>query len=150
MVYTNRSAWKTMLNEASETVMMAVAEQMLADSLYKIPMEEGSLRASGRVESDAEGVFLSWTGVYAAYQWYGMRIDGTHVVRNYTTSGTGKLWVEEARAQNQAKWHRVAQNAMEAWDQSASRVFIPKQPVQEVSLDADFLAKLSKKIDKIK
>lgn len=110
-VYTNHSAWQSAIEKASKTAQMAIAEQMMSDSLELIPKEEGTLRATGRIESDAEGVFLSWSGVYAAYQWYGMRVDGTHVVRNYTTPGTGKMWVEEARAQNSAKWQRVAQNA---------------------------------------
>ena len=60
---------------------------------------------------DAGSRDLVWSNVYAAYQWYGMRVDGTHVVENYTTPGTGKMWVEQARAESGDNWQKVTQNA---------------------------------------
>ena len=44
--------------------------------------------------------------VYAGYQYFGIRADGTHKVRNYTTPGTGKLWVEVAQAVNGKNWEK--------------------------------------------
>lgn len=112
-ITTNRSAWKNALSKASLNAEKALGEQMLSDSLNYIPKQEGSLRDSGRLETDNEGAFLSWKGVYAAYQWYGMRADGTHVVHNYTTPGTGKMWVDAAGQANKSKWQQVAQNAFD-------------------------------------
>ena len=60
---------------------------------------------------DAGSRDLVWSNVYAAYQWYGMRVDDTHVVENYTTTGTGKMWVEQARAESGDNWQKVTQNA---------------------------------------
>ena len=35
---------------------------------------------------------IEWLAPYARYQYYGVREDGTHVVMNYTTPGTGPKW----------------------------------------------------------
>lgn len=111
-IKTNRAAWKSAVEKAADFAAAALAEQMMQDSRDKIPKEEGTLRDIGRIEKSALGQRdLVWSNVYAGYQWYGMRADGTHVVRNYTTPGTGKMWVEQARAENADRWKKVAQNA---------------------------------------
>ena len=110
-IKTDRAAWKSLIEGASDRAAAALAEQMMSDSLNKIPKQEGTLRDSGRIEKTQEGEReLVWDNVYAGYQWYGMRKDGSHVVKKYTTSGTGKMWVEQARAENNEKWVQVAQN----------------------------------------
>jgi hypothetical protein len=40
---------------------------------------------------------------YAAYQERGMRADGSHVVRHYSTSGTGAHWFKDAIDKTRAK-----------------------------------------------
>lgn len=42
--------------------------------------------------------FVEADKIYAAYQERGMRKDGTHVVRRYSTPGTGKNWFQNAIA----------------------------------------------------
>ncbi|MFR4340054.1 MAG: hypothetical protein DBX91_14075 [Subdoligranulum variabile] len=111
-ISTDRSAWKAAIEKAADFAAAALAEQMMQDSLAKIPKQEGTLRDIGRVEKiDAGSRDLVWSNVYAAYQWYGMRVDGTHVVEHYTTPGTGKMWVEQARMERGDTWQQVAQNA---------------------------------------
>ena len=85
----------------------------MSDSRDKIPDDgEHTLRDIGRIERvDTGERDLVWSNAYAAYQWYGMRVDGTHVVEHYTTPGTGKAWVDTARTENKEKWDKVAQNA---------------------------------------
>lgn len=112
-IKTNRAAWKATLKAGAEAASAALAEQMMSDSRDKIPDDgEHTLRDISRIEKvDTGERDLVWSNAYAGYQWYGMRIDGTHVVENYTTPGTGKAWVDTARAENQAAWDTVAQNA---------------------------------------
>lgn len=114
-VKTNRSAWESAVQKAADKAAAALAEQMMSDSRDKIPDDgEHTLRDIGRIEKTSSGERdLVWSSVYAGYQWYGMRVDGTHVVENYTTPGTGKAWVDTARAENKEKWDKVAQNAFE-------------------------------------
>lgn len=111
-IKTNVGAWKSSIEKAADKAVDGLANQMMNDSIDKIPDDgEHTLRDNGRVEVVNPGEReLVWSTVYAAYQWYGMRADGTHVVKNYTTSGTGKMWVEAARAENQSIWDKVAQN----------------------------------------
>lgn len=48
----------------------------------------GNLRTIVDIESDS----ITYESPYASYQYYGKRKDGTHVVKNYTTPGTGSYW----------------------------------------------------------
>ena len=59
----------------------------LVNGVYIPP---GSLRKSARVNPE-EGL-ITYDTAYARYQYYGQRADGSHVVRNYSTPGTGKYW----------------------------------------------------------
>ena len=61
------------------------------------PPDGGSLRASvsKTMETPLKGVMV-WNVPYAQYQERGMRADGSHVVKNYTTPGTHAHFVEES------------------------------------------------------
>ena len=116
IVKTDKAKWIGAINAASELASYALAEQMLADSEKYVPYSAGStqsaggLRDSGRVERGEGGrMYLVWDTVYALYQWFGVRADGTHRVRHYTTAGTGTQWVEKARAAHEAEWREIAQ-----------------------------------------
>lgn len=39
---------------------------------------------------------IEWRKSYASYQERGRRADGSHVVKNYTTPGTGKLFIRNS------------------------------------------------------
>lgn len=45
--------------------------------------------------SGRDGI-IEWRVPYASYQERGMRYDGTHIVRNYTTTGTGKEFAKKS------------------------------------------------------
>ena len=53
-----------------------------------IPKDEGNLRIIKDIRSDS----ITYESPYAKYQYYGVREDGTHQVKNYTTPGTGPFW----------------------------------------------------------
>ena len=68
-------------------------QKFFTNTCYKhmdkyIPKDEGNLRTIVDVESNS----ITYEQPYAHYQYYGMRDDGTHVVKNYTTPGTGTYW----------------------------------------------------------
>lgn len=59
-----------------------------AKAMYDfVPMRNGDLR-----DYIIEGNYIIYNQPYARYQYYGMRNDGSHVVQNYTTPGTGTYW----------------------------------------------------------
>lgn len=117
IVKTNKAKWISAINNASGKASYALAEQMLADSEKFVPYSGGSsqsaggLRESGHVVQgeSTNNFYIVWDLVYALYQWFGVRADGTHKVKNYTTPGTGKQWVEKAREQNGERWRDIAQ-----------------------------------------
>ena len=60
---------------------------------YKTGMLRGSV--SKTLLSPTHGRMV-WNMPYAAYQERGMRADGSHIVQNYTTPGTGKEFAQQA------------------------------------------------------
>lgn len=116
IVKTDKAKWIDAINQARDVAAYALAEQMLADSEQYVPYSGGSsqsagnLRESGKVEKGESGRFyLVWDTVYALYQWFGVRADGSHRVRKYTTPGTGTQWVDKAKAAKQDNWQKIAQ-----------------------------------------
>ena len=116
-IKTNRSQWKQMLDRGAESGIDALAEQMLADSTDFVPYSNssrqsaGQLRESGHIEKGESGTrYLVWNTVYALYQWFGVRADGTHRVRNYSTPNTGTEWVEKAKKIYGDDWQKVFEN----------------------------------------
>lgn len=116
IVKTDKAKWINAINTAGDKAMYALAEQMLQDSEKFVPYSGGSsqsaggLRESGKVvQGDSGKMYLVWDTVYALYQWFGIRADGSHPVHNYTTSGTGKQWVEKAKDQYNDRWRDIAQ-----------------------------------------
>lgn len=60
----------------------------------------GHLQSSGNHRRLGFGRFrIEFNKEYAAYQERGMRRDGTHVVKNYSTPGTGKDYLKGAAAE---------------------------------------------------
>ena len=116
IVKTNKQKWVNAINNATGVAAYALAEQMLADSEKFVPysggagQSAGGLRESGHVLQGENGnMFIVWDTVYALYQWFGIRADGSHKVHNYTTAGTGKQWVEKAKEQYGDRWREIAQ-----------------------------------------
>lgn len=53
-----------------------------------VPMDKGDLRTNVDERPDS----ITYESPYARYQYYGIRADGTHKVKHYTTGGTGPYW----------------------------------------------------------
>lgn len=53
-----------------------------------VPKDQGDLRKQIKLRTDS----ITYESEYAKYQYKGMREDGSHVVRNYSTPGTGPYW----------------------------------------------------------
>lgn len=111
-VKTNAAEWERLVNNASEKMLTVVAQQMLNDTLKYVPRAEGALRDSGTIDKVNGEVALVWDTPYAQSQWFGISNGGT--IKNYTTPGTTKMWVEAARAKYGKNWQQVAQNAFDA------------------------------------
>ena len=63
----------------------------------KTPLKQGHLRGRTRHDKVSNSRYRIVIPVsYAAYQERGSRADGTHKVRNYTTPGTGKGFLQSA------------------------------------------------------
>lgn len=68
-------------------------QKFLVETCYRymdkyVPADEYDLRTLVELKPDS----ITYASPYARYQYKGMREDGTHVVKNYTTPGTGPYW----------------------------------------------------------
>lgn len=68
-------------------------QKFFTNSCYKhmdkyVPKDEGNLR----INVDIQPTSITYESPYARYQYIGMRDDGSRVVKNYTTPGTGTYW----------------------------------------------------------
>lgn len=68
-------------------------QKFFTNTCYKhmdkyVPYDEGSLRTVVDIQPNS----ITYESIYAGYQYYGMRKDGTHIVKKYTTPGTGSYW----------------------------------------------------------
>ncbi len=117
IVKTDKAKWTQLMDHALGVAAYALAEQVLQDSEKFVPFSGGSsqsaggLRESGKVvQGETTGQFyVVYDSVYALYQWFGVRADGSHPVHHYTTPGTGKQWCEKAKAAYGERWKDIAQ-----------------------------------------
>ena len=68
-------------------------QKFFTNTCYKhmdrfVPQDIGNLRTIVDIGDD----YITYESPYATYQYNGIREDGTHVVSNYTTPGTGPYW----------------------------------------------------------
>lgn len=72
-------------------------QKFFTNTCYKhmdkyVPMSDLESKGDLRTIVDIQPDSITYESPYARYQYYGMREDGTHVVKNYTTPGTGPYW----------------------------------------------------------
>ncbi|HEL2057761.1 TPA: capsid protein [Streptococcus suis] len=82
---------------------IALANQILIDVDPYIPLRDGPLRLSGRVEQ--MGRIVSHNTVYARAHYYGT--NGIVDFHNYSTPGTGPKWDERAKENHMNSWEQV-------------------------------------------
>lgn len=96
----NSNSWWSRREQELSSGLEKMAQAILANARVKAPMSEGggNLRNSGRVNgSGLERTISFGNGLkYGAYQERGKRADGTHVVKRYTTPGTGKHYLKDS------------------------------------------------------
>ena len=76
-----------------------IIEDVHRTSLPKTPMNDSKQLRRNVTKTVVPETYtgtIIWRQCYAAYQERGMRADGTHVIKNYTTPGTGKDFAKNA------------------------------------------------------
>ena len=73
-----------------------------------VPKDVGNLR-----QYQIDGNLIIYNQLYARYQYYGVRQDGTHKVQNYTTPGTGPYWDKRMWSAEKDKVIKQTQNYIE-------------------------------------
>lgn len=97
---TNREAFNKRNDSFKDMVMGHMAQDIEVNIKMNAgtPVDSGDMKAEVRhFRSERTGMFrVESEKEYSAYQERGMRRDGTHVIRNHTTAGTGPGWFRRA------------------------------------------------------
>lgn len=100
----NRIRFFNQMNEAGmELALARMRQDIFILSQFKVPKKDGTLQNSGQQKKVGRlhhQVSYGENGAedYAAYQHRGRRMDGSHVVKNYTTAGTQKDYLGSSGA----------------------------------------------------
>ena len=95
----NSEAFMKTFQANFEIALNSMAEAILSRARMTVPFKHGDLSDSGRIDGkglEREVIFGSMSVPYASYQERGERLDGSYKVRNYTTPGTGKRFLQNA------------------------------------------------------
>lgn len=83
--------------EKIDAVLESMSRATINEADMRVPFKNGTLRDSHRIIKGHKAVAIIYGGGpirYGGYQERGKRRDGTHVVKNYTTPGTGKEYLQ--------------------------------------------------------
>ncbi len=93
-------------NAAEIIARMRLAEDSVAEALsndvkrlaqQKAPRRSAALQSAARVSKEGAGAYaVVFDLPYAAYQEFGVRSDGSHRVRRYSSAGTGAHFLQDA------------------------------------------------------
>lgn len=96
-------AWLAVEQQNLTNALEAMADAIMKNAKVKAPKLKGPLRNSShinRLSPTSREIVFNATGKngqsYAMYQERGMRADGSHVVRHYTTAGTQAHYLQES------------------------------------------------------
>lgn len=85
---------KPKIDDALDKAMQLMASDIERLAKQKVPVNKGYLLSQGRsTRVDKFKYTIEFNTDYAFYQEFGAREDGSHQVKNYTKSGTGKNYL---------------------------------------------------------
>jgi len=93
----------------AKKIRMDVALDIRQKSVDVAPKDKGVLRQNSGTRdfpNYSEVFYGGMASQYAIYQHEGMRADGTHVVKNYTTPGTGRKFLENTILENLPEYRK--------------------------------------------
>lgn len=80
----------------ASTFLRMICDTVIQKAEPKTPKDKGNLSRDILKQVLGLHAVIDWRKVYAQYQERGKREDGTHVIKNYTTPGTGPHFAENA------------------------------------------------------
>lgn len=96
---TNVARLKLQIDRGSAEALRIMSLRVKTESNAQAPKLSGDMRTSfdreNTIRGDIKEAEFSFNTPYSAYQHEGMRRGGTHVVKNYTTAGTKKKYLED-------------------------------------------------------
>lgn len=95
-IVSNRAELVAMMSNRAIYANSLWAHDIKRSSLAQTPLKSHQLRASIKTPAQGTKQRIIWDQPYAQYQERGMRYDGTHQIKNYTTAGTGPWFAKNA------------------------------------------------------
>lgn len=101
----NQAKYKSLLENATEAGLDAMAEQSLADSNEYVKVDQGTLRASGKVERKGTEISLSYNTPYAKRQYFTGRPSAD------VNGQASIMWMHKAQRVHGADWLKILKKA---------------------------------------
>lgn len=110
--YTDYTQPLVIKTQQQAVIFLRIACDVLVETAEpRTPKDKGNLRRDTLKQVLGLKASVRWRKEYAAYQEAGKRFDGSRVVKNYTTPGTGAHFAENAAKQIPGKTLQIAQRA---------------------------------------
>lgn len=101
------------VDEKADLLLEKMGQDILVLSQAKVPKKDGALESSAVSEKRGDKSHrVSYNEPYAGYQERGRRKDGSRVVKNYTTAGTGKDFLKKSGTTVVAKANEYAKQVL--------------------------------------
>lgn len=92
----NTDYLKGLMNNRIHLMNNSLTSEIRKEAYFITPQKNGDLHTQIVTRSSGNEATITWEMPYAAYQERGMRADGTHVIKNYTTAGTGPHFAQQS------------------------------------------------------
>ena len=98
--------------ERNSLAVAALSQQILKDSNFYCPLDQGVLQASALISSDSDKGVITWNTPYAARLYYGINFNFDKA----SNSNAQAMWFHKAKDIHIDEWVTVYKNVLERGD----------------------------------
>ena len=98
--------------EMNSLAVVALSQQILKDSNFYCPLDQGTLQSSALISSDSDRDVITWNTPYAARLYYGINFNFDKA----SNPNSQAMWFHKAKDIHIDEWVTVYKNVLERGD----------------------------------
>ena len=98
--------------ERNSLAVVALSQQILKDSNFYCPLDQGTLQSSALISSDGDRGVITWNTPYAARLYYGIDFNFDKA----SNPNSQAMWFHKAKDVHMGEWVTVYKNVLERGD----------------------------------
>ena len=99
-------------DERNSLAVVALSQQILKDSNFYCPLDQGTLQSSALISSDSDRGVITWNTPYAARLYYGIDFNFDKA----SNPNSQAMWFHKAKDVHMDEWVTVYKNVLERGD----------------------------------